>query len=185
MTAGLLSFLFSVNNGAGSVANGANVLPVGTLPNFFVTFSDGLGGFDTSVNGSTAWSGNSVFLSGEQTLQYQVGGNGPIGINAINGAVYGNGGASAALRGMVTEERAHLIERELNRVTSRSIGAGQRMADAMSLTGVNALPALPAANAGLASQLRTVEGLTPTRAATWRPVRPCRSIAPRATEGLT
>jgi uncharacterized protein (DUF1501 family) len=101
-------------------------------------------------------SGNSVFLSGEQTLQYQVGGNGPIGINAINGAVYGNGGASAALRGMVTEERAHLIERELNRVTSRSIGAGQRMADAMSLTGVNALPALPAANAGLASQLRTV-----------------------------
>lgn len=62
VAAGLLSFLFSVNNGAGSVANGANVLPVGTLPNFFVTFSDGLGGFDTSVNGSTAWSGNSVFL---------------------------------------------------------------------------------------------------------------------------
>jgi uncharacterized protein (DUF1501 family) len=101
-------------------------------------------------------SGNSVFLSGEQTLQYQVGGNGPIGINGINGSVFGNGGASAALRAIVTESRSHLIEKELNRITSRSISAGQRMTDAMALTPSTGLPALPGANAGLASQLRTV-----------------------------
>lgn len=101
-------------------------------------------------------SGNSVFLSGEQTLQYQVGGNGPVGINGINGSIFGNGGASTALRGIVTEARAHLIEKELNRVTSRSIDAGQRMSDAMALTPNDTLPALPAANAGLAAQLRTV-----------------------------
>src|SRR5690606_9780432 len=101
-------------------------------------------------------SGNSVFLSGEQVIQYQVGGNGPVGINGINGSVFGNGGASTALRGIVTETRDHLMERELNRITRRSIEAGQRMQDAMNLTPNGNLPALPAQNAGLASQLRTV-----------------------------
>ena len=101
-------------------------------------------------------SGNSVFLSGAQTTQYQVGGNGPVGINGINGSIFGSGGASTALRGIVTEPRSHLIEKELNRVTSRSIDAGQRMTDAMNLTPNASLPALPGANAGLAAQLRTV-----------------------------
>lgn len=101
-------------------------------------------------------SGNSVFLSGERTQQYQVSGNGPVGINGINGSIFGNGGASTALRGIVTEARSHMIEKELNRVTSRSIDAGQRMADAMNMTSNDNLPALPAANAGLAAQLRTV-----------------------------
>jgi uncharacterized protein (DUF1501 family) len=101
-------------------------------------------------------SGNSVFLSGEQVIQYQVGGNGPVGINGINGSVFGSGGASTALRGIVTESRSHLMEREINRVTQRSIEAGQHMSDAMALTPNASLPALPAAGAGLASQLRTV-----------------------------
>ena len=109
--------------------------------------------------------GNSVFLSGEQTMQYQVGGNGPIGINGINGSIYGNGGASTALRGIVTESRPHLLEKELNRVTSRSIGAGQRMADAMAMTPSASLPALPA-SAGLAGQLRTVARIIGGRALT-------------------
>lgn len=60
VAAGLLSFLFSVNSGAGSVVNGANVLPVGTLPNFFVSFADS--GFDLTVDGSHAQSGQTVFL---------------------------------------------------------------------------------------------------------------------------
>ncbi len=101
-------------------------------------------------------SGNSVFLSGEQVIQYQVSGNGPVGINGIGGSVFGNGGASTALRGIVTESRDHLMEREINRVTQRSIEAGQRMRDAMNLTQNADLPTLPGANAGLASQLRTV-----------------------------
>ena len=102
-------------------------------------------------------SGNSVFLSGEQTIQYQVGGNGPVGINGITGTVFGNGGASVALRGIVTEERAHLIEKEFNRVTSRSIQAGQKLADAMAVKpNAGFVTAFPTANTGLASQLRTV-----------------------------
>ncbi len=101
-------------------------------------------------------SGNSVFLSGNQITQYQVGANGPIGINGINGTIFGNGGASTALRSIVTETRSHLLEKEMNRVTARSIDAGQRMSDAMALTPTSALPALPAASAGLATQLRTV-----------------------------
>ena len=102
-------------------------------------------------------SGNAVFLSGEQTIQYQVGGNGPVGINGINGTVFGNGGASVALRGIVTEDRGHLIEKEFNRVTSRSILAGQKMADAMAVKpSAGFTTPFPTANAGLASQLRTV-----------------------------
>ena len=102
-------------------------------------------------------SGNSVFLSGEQTVQYQVGGNGPVGINGINGSVFGNFGASVALRGIVTEDRAHLIEKEFNRVTSRSIQAGQKLADAMAVKpSAGFSTVFPSANVGLASQLRTV-----------------------------
>ncbi len=100
--------------------------------------------------------GNSVFLSGEQTLQYQVSNNGAVPIQGIGNPVFGSGGASTALRGIVTEARAHLIEQELNKVTSRSIDAGLRMNDAMALTPAASLPALPGTNAGLASQLRTV-----------------------------
>jgi uncharacterized protein (DUF1501 family) len=110
-------------------------------------------------------SGNSVFLSGEQTIQYQVGGNGPVGINGINGNVFNNGGASVALRGIVTEEREHLIEKELNRVTSRSIDAGNTMRDAMNVSPNFATP-IPSANAGLVNQLRTVARIIAGRGVT-------------------
>ena len=99
---------------------------------------------------------NSVFLAGLRTQQYQVGTTGSIGINGIKSPIYDSGLASGALNGMVTEARAHLMEKELNRVTHRSIGAGQRLTEAMAMTPLSALPALPATNISLARQLSTV-----------------------------
>lgn len=63
LVAGLLPFLFKVETPSGNtleVANGAS-MNVGMLPNFFVAFDDQYT-FDTTVDGKTAESGNSVFL---------------------------------------------------------------------------------------------------------------------------
>lgn len=61
VAAGLLSFSFTVNGGAASVANGANNPNVGSSPNFFVSFDNNYA-LDTLVNGITPFGGQSVFL---------------------------------------------------------------------------------------------------------------------------
>lgn len=60
--AGLLPFLFTVDNGSGTlgVANGTNV-NAGVIPNFFIAFDDEYT-FDTTADGMTASGGSSVFL---------------------------------------------------------------------------------------------------------------------------
>lgn len=58
---GLLPFSFSVNNGALTVTNGANANNTGPGPNFFMSFDNNYV-LDTTVNGSTAGGGQSVFL---------------------------------------------------------------------------------------------------------------------------
>ncbi len=68
-------------------------------------------------------SGNAVFLSGSEVLQYQVSTAGAVGIRALNG-LYGVRAGPAAARGIITESRDHLLERALNRVTARSIEVG-------------------------------------------------------------
>ena len=68
-------------------------------------------------------SGNAVWLAGQATLQYQVGPNGGIPIAGLTGTQFGSATAGSVLRSIVTADRAHLIERELNRVTARSIDA--------------------------------------------------------------
>lgn len=96
--------------------------------------------------------GNSVFVSGRQTIQYQVSTSGAVGINGLTN-LYGVAAAPAALQALLTESRAHLIENEFNRVAKRSIDARAVLNDAIAQA--PALPAVPAGN-GLAAQLRTV-----------------------------
>lgn len=60
--AGLLDFLFLINNGLPGPVNGSNPNDLSTtLANFFVTFDNNYA-IDTNVNGSTAGGGQSVFL---------------------------------------------------------------------------------------------------------------------------
>ncbi len=67
--------------------------------------------------------GNAVFLSGDQALQYQVSTGGAVAINAVKNSVYGSSAVKSAMATLVQQTRAHTIENEYNRVTTRAIGA--------------------------------------------------------------
>mgnify|MGYP001002750399 CR=1 FL=1 len=104
-------------------------------------------------------SGNAVWLAGQSTLQYQVGPNGGIPIAGLTGSQFGSASAASVLRSIVTADRAHLLERELNRVTARSIDAQAALNAAMlPATSVEAVPVVPGTTQAnpLAAQLQTV-----------------------------
>jgi uncharacterized protein (DUF1501 family) len=109
--------------------------------------------------------GNSVFLSGEDVLQYQVGSSGPVAISSISGTIYGSQGsaASTAYRSLITGTSPNLFENELRVVTDRSITANQQLAAALPLAS-SLVPAIPANN-NLASQLSVVARIIAARAA--------------------
>jgi uncharacterized protein (DUF1501 family) len=104
-------------------------------------------------------SGNAVWLAGQATLQYQVGPNGGIPIAGLAGTQFGSATAGSVLRSIVTADRAHLLERELNRVTARSIDAQLALNTAMlPADAVEVVPAVPGTTQSnaLAAQLQTV-----------------------------
>jgi len=107
--------------------------------------------------------GNSVFLSGTNVLQYQVGSSGPSSISSISGTIYGSSGtaASTAYRSMITGASANLFESELSVVTSRSIAASQQLSGAIPAAST-LMPAIPANNS-LASQLNVVARIIAAR----------------------
>ncbi len=104
-------------------------------------------------------SGNAVWLAGQSTLQYQVGPNGGIPIAGLSGSLFGSSSARSILRSIVTADRPHLIERELNRITARSIDAQAALNAAMlGADAVEAVPVVPGTTQtnALAAQLQTV-----------------------------
>ena len=107
--------------------------------------------------------GNSVFLSGESVLQYQVGSSGPSTISSISGTIYGSSGtaASTAYRSMITGASPNLFENELAVVTNRSIAASQQLSAALPAAST-LVPAIPANNS-LASQLSVVARIIAAR----------------------
>lgn len=109
-------------------------------------------------------SGAAVFLSGANTLQYQIGAGGPVSISALSGSLFGASTvANDALRQLITAARAALFEDEYNRVTARSINASADLSVAL-----RAAPALttpfPAQNP-LADQLKMVARMISVRQA--------------------
>lgn len=114
-------------------------------------------------------SGNAVFLSGQNAIQYQVSRAGPVAISALaNGphGMFGNPNQSAVaarLRAMLTETRGHLLENEYNRIARRSIDAEATLR--MALDGAGSLAtAFPAGNS-LAAELRIVARIIAARQA--------------------
>jgi len=98
--------------------------------------------------------GNTVFLSGSNALQYQVGSSGPVSIRAISPPLYSSTAAAGMYQTLVTGTDPNLIENELGVVTNRSITAGQTLSGALQSAPVLS-PAVPANNS-LASQLAVV-----------------------------
>ncbi|WP_431047817.1 DUF1501 domain-containing protein [Roseateles sp. L2-2] len=120
-----------------------------------------------SSNGNATFScinvsGNAVFMSGGQAVQYQMSAGGAVAINGANRSLFGSAACAEALRGMITGERQHWMEQELNRVTARSVNAQGTITTALS-TSTLQTPFETNGN-GLASQLQTVARLIGARA---------------------
>ena len=76
-------------------------------------------------------SGNAVFMSGRQAMQYQIATSGAVPINGVVRPVYGSQACADALRSLLTGARNHWMEQELARVASRSISAQAQVGTAL------------------------------------------------------
>ena len=68
-------------------------------------------------------SGNAVFLSGSQAVQYQVTTKGAVPLSGIQSPLFGSKACSDVLRKLMTQPSAHVLHNEYARVTKRSIDA--------------------------------------------------------------
>ncbi|OWQ91582.1 Tat pathway signal protein [Roseateles aquatilis] len=117
-------------------------------------------------NGNTTFScinvsGNAVFMSGKQAVQYQMSSSGAVAISGATKPVFGSQACADALRGLVTADRSHWMEAELNRVTARSINAQGTVASALTSSTLQT----PFDTSGLSAQLQLVARLIGARAA--------------------
>ncbi|MCE4555344.1 DUF1501 domain-containing protein [Roseateles cellulosilyticus] len=123
-----------------------------------------LGGNTTSTFTCINASGNAVYMSGKQAVQYQVSTSGAVAINGITKSLYGSQACSTALRALITgADRTHLMEAELNRVVKRSVDAQATLSAA--LAGVPALTTPFDTSASLSNQLAMVAKLIAARQA--------------------
>jgi uncharacterized protein (DUF1501 family) len=100
-----------------SGAEGATIGWGGAIGDLFLD-ANGTSTF-TCINAS----GNAVFMSGRQAVQYQVSNTGAVRINGIQTSLFGSSQCAAALRSLVTAPSTHWMEAEYNRIAARSIAA--------------------------------------------------------------
>ena len=100
-------------------------------------------------------SGNAVFLSGRQAVQYAVGSAGPIALSG-NSSLYGSAAASAALKTLMTASSASTMANEHARIGKRSLDTYAQLAGALAAAPAlaTAFPASP-----LGAQLKVVANM--------------------------
>ncbi|MFM8766454.1 MAG: DUF1501 domain-containing protein, partial [Rubrivivax sp.] len=82
----------------------------------------------TCVNAS----GNAVYMSGREAVQYQVSPTGSVALRGIGAPLFGSQACSDALRALVTAgDRAHLMQAEHTRVMRRAIDANVALTAAL------------------------------------------------------
>lgn len=106
-------------------------------------------------------SGNAVFLTGANAVQYKVTSNGSVPINGIKNPLYGSRACSDALRALVTAQSTQLFESEFTRIAQRSISANDTLTSALTTTPAIVTP-FTAANP-LALQLQMVAKMIAAR----------------------
>lgn len=104
--------------------------------------------------------GNNVMQAGNSTVQYQLTTNGAVRVAALSG-LYGSGAGANAVRTLMTENRAHLLENELTRISRRAIDTEAVVGNA--LNGVTVGTAFP--QTGLGRQLQMVARMIAARGA--------------------
>jgi uncharacterized protein (DUF1501 family) len=115
--------------------------------------------------------GNSVFLSGDSALSYQVSTGGAVKINAASSNVYNSVNVKNVINGLLRESRSHILENEYTRVTKRAIDAEVTISAAIGSTsgipygtGTEFAPFAPILSGNsLASQLKMVARLIAAR----------------------
>ena len=109
-------------------------------------------------------SGNTVFLSGDEALSYQVGSGGAVKINSLTGSVYNSAAVRSAMLQLALQERSHLLEKEYNLVTARAFSTEGAISNALNAHPATDAPfnTFPAQNS-LADQLRLVARMIAAR----------------------
>jgi uncharacterized protein (DUF1501 family) len=112
--------------------------------------------------------GNAVFLSGDQALQYQVTTSGAVRINSayvspanVANSTYGSKAVTTALRALVQQTGTHKLENEYTKVAARSIASEGAVTTALASTTATTF-AFPSGNS-LADQLKMVARLISAR----------------------
>jgi len=105
-------------------------------------------------------SGNAIFQAGENAFQYQMGVGGKQAIAGIGGGLFGSTACASLMKSLITEDRSHPMESELNRVTARSIDLQSTLSGA--LAGGASMATAFAADS-LAQQLRMVARMIAAR----------------------
>ncbi|MGE0349401.1 DUF1501 domain-containing protein [Hydrogenophaga sp.] len=118
----------------------------------------------SSVLSCISVSGNTVFLSGDQALSYQVSTNGAVKINSLSNNVYSSAAVRAAMLQLALQNRGHVLENEYNLVTARAVGAESAVTGALNAFPATNAPfnAFPTGN-NLADQLKLVARLIAAR----------------------
>ncbi|MEY4749616.1 MAG: hypothetical protein RIQ60_1830 [Pseudomonadota bacterium] len=106
---------------------------------------------------TVAANGNAVFLTGNAVFQYQVGADGPIGVNALSSTwLMGSNSAAPTLRRVLLAGRGrNEFQTEHVRIMQRSLDTTGVLRSAIAATPIAALPTAMA-NDSLAKQLRIV-----------------------------
>ncbi|PXA98001.1 Tat pathway signal protein [Nostoc sp. 3335mG] len=113
-----------------------------------------------SGNGSAALtcinaSGNAVFLSGRQAIQYNTGTGGPVSLLRGATSLYGSNTAAATLRQMMTETNPHMFANEYARVNKRAMDTQAQLSSLLAGVPESSMP-LFAEDDSIAEQLRMV-----------------------------
>ncbi len=108
--------------------------------------------------------GNTVFLSGEQALSYQVSSGGAVKINSLSQPVYNAPAVRDALLQLALQERSHRLENAYNQVTARAFSTEATVSDALSAFPATDAPFshFPSQNS-LADQLKLVARMIAAR----------------------
>jgi uncharacterized protein (DUF1501 family) len=124
-----------------------------------------MGDLFLSSNGRTTFtcvnaSGNAVFMSGREAVQYQVSTAGAVAMRGLGAPLFGSQACSAALRELVTAPHTHLMRSEYARVTSRALEAQVALSSA--LAGIRPLQTVFPAGT-LSQQLQMVARMIASR----------------------
>jgi uncharacterized protein (DUF1501 family) len=108
-------------------------------------------------------SGAATFLSGRNTVAYQVSTQGSVAISGISGNLFGSTASPALLKTLISAGGSNIFSQDLADITKRSIDANQMLTAALTGGPDFTLPAALATNT-LAAQLRTVSRMIAARA---------------------